>query len=94
MVRTKNIGLGEDFLVELENAYNKIVKNPTFYSYFDDKKVLRDIHSNRFPFLIVYRIKENTIEIISIHQTKKHPFKRYGITIVCIISLPELENHE
>jgi toxin ParE1/3/4 len=58
-------GLGEEFLFELENTYDKIANNPT-YTY-------------RFPFVVVYRIKNDIVEIISVHHTKKHPAKKYGI---------------
>ena len=34
-------GLGEEFLIQLENTYNKIAHNPTYNSYIDDKKELR-----------------------------------------------------
>jgi toxin ParE1/3/4 len=71
-------GLGEEFLFELENTYEKIANHPTYNTYIDDKKELRDLHIYRFPFVVVYRIKNDTVEIISVHHTKKHPDKKYG----------------
>jgi toxin ParE1/3/4 len=71
-------GLGEEFLTELEIAYNKIAQHPEHYGFVDDKKELRDYLVHRFPFLIVYRINGNTVEVITVHHAKKHPSKKYG----------------
>ncbi|MEO8711870.1 MAG: type II toxin-antitoxin system RelE/ParE family toxin, partial [Parafilimonas sp.] len=67
-------GLGE----ELETAYQKIAKNPEHYSFIDARKELRDFLIHRFPYLIVYRIKNDVIEIIAVHHAKKHPSKKHG----------------
>ena len=74
----KQKGLGDDFLTTLEYAYNKISQNPEYFSFIDSNKEIRDYLLPRFPFLIVYRIKNDTIEIITIHHAKKHPLKKYG----------------
>lgn len=74
----QRVGLGDEFLVELEFAYDKITLNPENYSFIDERKELRDCPVKRFPYVIVYRIAGNTIEIISVHHFKKHPSKKYG----------------
>ena len=71
-------GLGDEFLKELEIAYQKIANNPEHYSFIDDRKILRDFLIHRFPYLIVYRIDVDVIEIIAVHHSKKHPAKKYG----------------
>ena len=71
-------GLGDDFLITLEYAYYKISQNPSHFSFIDSNKEIRDYLLPRFPFLIVYRIKNDTIEIITIYHAKKHPLKKYG----------------
>ena len=74
----KLTGLGDDFLNSLENAYKRISENPYYFGFIDSKKEIRDYLLPRFPFLIVYRIKNDTVEIITIHHAKKHPLKKYG----------------
>ena len=71
-------GLGDEFLTALEKAYIKISDNPTYFSFIDSKKEIRDYLLPRFPFLIIYRIKNDSIQIIAVHHAKKHPSKRYG----------------
>ena len=70
-------GLGDEFLTQLEFEYNKISQNPTYFSFIDDRKELRDYLLHRFPFLVVYRIKENVIQIVTVHHSKKNPNKKY-----------------
>ena len=71
-------GLGDELLKELEKSYQKISNNPEHYSFIDERKELRDFLIHRFPYLIVYRINGNVVEIIAVHHGKKHPSKKYG----------------
>ena len=74
----QRIGLGEELLKKLEIAYQKISNNPEQYGFIDERKELRDFLIHRFPYLIVYRIKNDVIEIIAVYHAKKHPLKKYG----------------
>ena len=76
----QHIGLGEELLAALETVYNKIAEHPQYFGFIDERKELRDYLLPRFPFLIVFRIVGNTVEIITVHHAKKHPSKKYGIT--------------
>lgn len=64
-------GLGERFLQEVEKTLNKIAANPTFYSYSDSTKTLRDFALEKFPFVIIYEVLEDKIIVTNIHHTKK-----------------------
>ena len=77
-MKSNALVLGDEFLKELEIAYQKIANNPEHYSFIDDRKILRDFLIHRFPYLIVYRIDVDVIEIIAVHHSKKHPAKKYG----------------
>ena len=73
----QRIGLGEELLTELETCYQKIAGHPEYFSFIDERKELRDFLMPRFPFLIVFRMINNTVEIITVHHAKKHPSKKY-----------------
>jgi len=75
-------GLGEEPLKELEFAYNKIAEHPEYIGFIDARKELRDYLLPRFPFLIVYRVVANTVQIITLHHAKKNPSKKYGGSIL------------
>ena len=64
-------GLGEEFLNEVEAAFYFIQKNPEIWPLSKDKT--RRCSLDRFPFRVVYRIQNNTIEIISVAHFKRRP---------------------
>jgi len=70
--------LGEELLIELETAYNKIAEHPEYFGFIDERKELRDYLLPRFPFLIVYKVVANTVQVITVHHAKKNPSKKYG----------------
>ena len=74
----QRVGLGEELLYELGIAYKHIANHPQFYGFIDDRKVLRDLLINRFPYLVVYKITGEIIHVIAVHHAKKHPSKKYG----------------
>lgn len=66
-------GLGEDFLNILTQHYNTLIQNPFLYSFTDKKKLLRDVSILRFPFIIIYEIKDNCVIVYAVHNTRKKP---------------------
>ena len=69
---------GEELLTELETSYQKIAEHPEYFSFIDERKELRDYLMPRFPFLIVFRVINNTVEVITVHHAKKNPSKKSG----------------
>lgn len=67
----KTIGLGLDFLDEVEQVLEQIRKHPDS-GYKKDEKVQR-VLTKRFPFEIIYRVFEDKITIIAIKHTKRKP---------------------
>ena len=67
------IGLGLDFLNELEVFYETLHRNPDTYSYFD--RPVRQGKINRFPYIVVYEFfsDTSTIVIYSIFMAKQDP---------------------
>ncbi len=68
------IGLGDDFLNDVNNCINKIEKNPTFYGFIEKK--YRRINLKRFPFVIIYEVINTDIVIYAVFHTSKNPNKR------------------
>jgi hypothetical protein len=62
-------------------AYCKIVAHLEHYSFIDGRKDLHDYLLPRFPFLIVYRLKGNLIDVVAVHHAKKHTLKKYRSNI-------------
>ncbi|WP_082915168.1 type II toxin-antitoxin system RelE/ParE family toxin [Arachidicoccus ginsenosidimutans] len=57
-------GLGNEFVEEVEISLEKISEHPEYYSYVND--IYRRIKTNRFPYLIIYEIENNTVFVNSI----------------------------
>src|SRR5947209_2651229 len=66
-------GLGERFLQELEARYEAIRQHPEYYSFIDDRKILRDVTLKRFPFVIIFRILDDKVYVLSVFNTYQLP---------------------
>ena len=74
----KQKGLGERFLKAVRQKIEEISLNPHVHPSKSRKKY-REARVDFFPFLIVYSIDKVNKElyILSIHNTKRHPLKKY-----------------
>lgn len=63
-------GLGDDFIVELEQAYQAIIDLPVTWPLFS--KGFRRYFLSRFPFAIIYKQEESNIYVVAVmHQSRK-----------------------
>lgn len=67
-------GLGLDFLNELEVFYSNLTQNPFTYSYYEAP--VRQGKINRFPYLVVYEIFDETIVVYSVFMAKQNPSRK------------------
>ena len=65
-------GLGEGFLDTLDAARETIISNPRTYRARYKKKI-RSFVVDRFPYLILYIVNDNNIDVVSVFNTHKHP---------------------
>ena len=64
-------GLGIELLDEIEQCYRNILENPERYPYIN--QIFRRIRTERFPYLIVYKIVDEKIIIMRIRHIKQKP---------------------
>ena len=64
-------GLGLEFLDEGHDVITRICESPEIWQII--YKDVRRCYFNRFPFHIIYRIREKQIEIIAIDHNKRKP---------------------
>lgn len=71
-------GLGERFLTIVREKIEQIAEHPEHYG-VRTRRDHREVQVDVFPYMIVYKIykQRGTILIISVHNTKKHPRKKY-----------------
>jgi len=73
MVRTTAGGLGDEFLIALDEALKRIRRHPAGYS-----RIHRDVRRiiiHRFPYAILYRIYPDRILVIACVHGKRNPLR-------------------
>lgn len=68
---SQRVGLGEDFLLILEESYAKIARTPKAYQLI--YKTARRKLVRRFPYGIFFTIQDDRIIVIAIMHTKRNP---------------------
>ena len=66
---SQRIGLGEDFLLTLEESYSKITRTPKVYQLI--YKTVRRKLLRRFPYGVFFVLKDDEIIIIAIMHTRR-----------------------
>jgi plasmid stabilization system protein ParE len=69
-------GLGEDFLLTLEEFYVKITRNPKLYQ--DIYKSVKRKLVRRFPYGIFFVLLEDMIIVLAVLHTKREPQEWHG----------------
>ena len=67
----KENGLGERFLHALKAALNRIGTNPEIYRCF--KGDLRKCRFDVFPYLLIFRIQDDKIDVVAVMHTSRKP---------------------
>ena len=67
----KRIGLGHDFLLCIEEALDKLIRNPLIYRKIH--KNLRRIWIRRFPYRIFYLVRDDQIIVTAVFHARKDP---------------------
>jgi hypothetical protein len=67
-------GLGGEFLDELETFYNSLLRNPNSYGFYD--KSVRQGKIDRFPYLVVFEIFDESVVVYSVFMSRQDPSKK------------------
>jgi len=66
-------GLGLEFAKEVEDTIERIKQNPEAWTTISMSKQARRCLTNRFPYGIIYQIRENTILIVAVMHQRRRP---------------------
>jgi len=69
--QNQTTGLGNDFLTELEAAYEAIIEMPDTWPKFQSN--FRRFILSTFPFSIIYRFKSETVFVVAIMHNSRKP---------------------
>ncbi|HPI20555.1 MAG TPA: type II toxin-antitoxin system RelE/ParE family toxin [Candidatus Kapabacteria bacterium] len=67
----QSYGLGFEFAIEVQKAIERIIQYPNSWSKLSTRT--RKCRCNRFPYNVIYSLKDETIIIIAIMHTKRKP---------------------
>lgn len=68
----RQLGLGEEFLKEFEATLRRIVAEPDRWRLVRNDN--RKLNFNRFPYTIVYGLREDTLFIKAVMHLHRRPF--------------------
>jgi plasmid stabilization system protein ParE len=74
----KREGLGHDYLLCIEDALDKLQRNPLVYRKIH--KELRRIPIRRFPYRIFYFVQNNNVIVTAVFHARKDPTSWNGRT--------------
>ena len=63
-------GLGFGFIEEVENGFENVCKHPQYYTSVNAD--FRRIKVKRFPYLIIYEIREDSVIVVSVMHTSRN----------------------
>ena len=66
-------GLGQEFAKEVEDTIERIKENPKAWATISSSKWARRCLTNRFPYGIIYQIKQDTLLIVAVWHLHRRP---------------------
>ena len=67
----RSSGLGSEFLLVLDAAFNSILRNPNLYPQVH-KRVRRAL-TRKFPFAVFFLVEKKRIVVLSVFHAKRNP---------------------
>lgn len=68
-------GLGERFYVDVDARFDDIQQQPERFGHAFEEMDFRFAKLRKFPYLIIFRTRAKTIEIVGVFHTASHPDK-------------------
>ncbi len=63
------MGLGERFLADVQKRFDDLERHPEYYSFIDDRAILRDVALAVFPFVLVFGIIDSQVVVYAVLHT-------------------------
>ena len=69
--KSKNLGM--EFLAEVDLAIKAISEMPAVWPLYDSDKGLRRFLVHRFPYAVIYRYAEASIQVVAVMHMRRKP---------------------
>jgi mRNA-degrading endonuclease RelE of RelBE toxin-antitoxin system len=70
---SRKSGLGDRFLNELSQLYEKLKEHPNYYSFTSEKKTTRSVALKTFLYRIIYEIEGEELYVYAVYHFRKNP---------------------
>ena len=65
--------LGTEFLVEVDRAIATVRVSPATWPFRDETQGIRRYLVHRFPYGVVYQIRDDIVQVIAVMHLRRHP---------------------
>ena len=65
--------LGTDFLDEVDRAVRAVRQAPSTWPFYDSERDIRRYLVHRFPYGVIYRVKDPVIQILAVMHLRRRP---------------------
>jgi toxin ParE1/3/4 len=65
-------GLGDRFLNELSQLYQKLKEHPPYYSFISENKTTRSVALKVFPYRIIYEVESDELYVYAVYHFGKN----------------------
>jgi hypothetical protein len=72
----KRLGLGDDFLDEVNHSLSRIENNPRSFpqwEFYTGRREIRRCRLDRFPYAVIFECRGNDTVVIAISRARRHP---------------------
>jgi hypothetical protein len=66
-------GLGSDFLDEVDEAIDKIAREPLRFGFYRGSRIVRSIRLDRFPYRLLFVAEPRRVSIVAVAHLHRHP---------------------
>jgi len=71
----RSTGLGDDFRLAVDSEFDEVVKNPELFPRAFHDVDFRFARLRRFPYLVLYRVRKDTVLILGVLHSASDPAK-------------------
>ena len=65
--------LGTEFLVEVDRAITTVSDSPAIWPFRNKNKGIQRYLVHRFPYGVIYRIRDQIVQVIAVMHLRRHP---------------------
>ena len=70
---SKRVGLGADFVAVVEEAFERISRNPEHYAQWHEDRLYRKCVLRRFPYVVFFTEDDEKVLVMAVAHSRRRP---------------------